>query len=122
MLLYEVIFGNIIYIIYHILTTFTDQKAGSSLKPDAQHAIHHFPTVLYVINYYQITDINFYNFLQFLQFILNYKPNFITNVRDARLIPASNPAAVTSSHTWVSCPSGGRQNCQRSCRNCQIPR
>ena len=33
-----------------------------------------------------------------------YERNFITNIRDAREAPASNPSTVTPSRTWVSCP------------------
>ena len=52
---------------------------------------------------------------------INYQLNFIPNVCDAQLAPASKLTVVTPSRTWVSCPFGTCQNCQRGLSKLSMP-
>ena len=100
------------YKLYFLCTNNVRRRATSNGWPQPQTQ---FPTVLYVI----ITSKLFLLLLLLLTIYHDLWMYFITNVRDARQAPASNPSAVTPSRTWVSCPSVSCQKWQRDCPNCQ---
>ena len=84
----------------------------------------HFLAFLHIIKFiycYKLLVLLFTVYRSYLPFIINFKLNFIPNVCDARLAPASVPTVVTPSHTWVSCPFGTCQNCQRGLSKLSMP-